>query len=69
MKKEHFEIYRDMILRCIDSCVMPVQLMICWDMMERFKYLFASMVESAKVNMAMEQLLTVYHQKYHELDN
>jgi len=69
MKKEHFDIYKEMIMRCINSCVQPVQLIVCYDMMERFKLQFTSIVAAAELHAASEELLSNYAQMHHVLND
>ena len=67
MKKEHFNPYKDMIIRCIDSCVNPDQLVVCHDMMDRFNEQFTYSVTPKERADALDELSGSYLQKQAEL--
>lgn len=68
MKKEHFYPYRDVIKRCINSCVSTEQLFCCHDMIDRFKEVFLyHIIEQAEMNAVLDELSALYLQKSHEL--
>lgn len=67
MKKELFEPYRDMIFRCIESCVNPDQLLVCHDMMDRFSEQFLHRTDMKDLSSALDELSTAYLQKQAEL--
>lgn len=68
MNKEYAADYMSMIIRCISSCVQPMQLTCCYDMMLRFKEVFAPMMDRAEMNECMMPIEAVYYQKRAELD-
>jgi len=56
-----------MILKCIGSCINPVQLDICHDMMLRFKEQFAQTITTWELNEGLSELSAEYLQKNAEL--
>lgn len=67
MKKELFHPYKEMIHRCIESCVNYEQLQVCFDMMDRFKEQFTYSAEAQLMHQAMDELSTAYLQKQAEI--
>lgn len=68
MKKELFQPYKEMILRCIDSCINTDQLFICHDMMDRFNEQFAHSIELRDRVAALDELSNMYLQKQAEIN-
>jgi hypothetical protein len=66
MKKELFNPYKEMIIRCIDSCINYEQMQVCFDMMDRFKEQF-TYHDARELQQAMDELSTNYLQKTAEL--
>jgi hypothetical protein len=67
MKKELFTPYKEMIHRCIESCVVNEQLMVCHDMMARFNEQFMHCIESRERTSALDDLSASYLQKQAEI--
>jgi hypothetical protein len=67
MKKELFQPYKEMLIRCIDSCVNPDHLTICHDMMDRFNEQFMHSVEAKERAAALDELSSAYLQKQFEI--
>lgn len=63
MKKELFQPYKTMILKCMDSCVNNEQLQVCHDMMQRFSEQFKQSVPPGELNEAMDELSAAYLQE------
>ena len=68
MKKELFQPYKEMILRCIESCISTDQLFICHDMMDRFNEQFMHSTESRERAIALDELSSAYLQKQAEIN-
>lgn len=67
MKKELFIPYKEMIVRCIDSCVNPDQLAICQDMMSRLHEQFMHCIGHKERNEVTDELCSRWLQKQAEL--
>lgn len=67
MKRELFTPYKEMILRCIESCVNNDQLIICHDMIDRFNEQFMHSVDYRERTDAIDELSALYLQKQAEL--
>jgi hypothetical protein len=67
MKKELLLPYKSMILRCIESCVNPEQLLVCHDMMDRFSEQFMHCADTRDILSARDELSAAYLQKQAEL--
>jgi hypothetical protein len=68
MLTEHFTPYKEMILRSINSCLHPVHLICCHDMVDRFKEVFKfHSIKEADRQAAYEEIENTYLQKSHEL--
>lgn len=66
MNPHLFNPYREMIVRCISSCINYEQLQVCFDMMDRFKEQFAYH-DARELHQAMDELSANYLQKQAEL--
>ncbi len=68
MLAEHFTPYKEVIIRSINSCLHPVQLFCCHDMIDRFKEVFKfHQVDEALRADAYGEIENTYLQKSHEL--
>lgn len=67
MKDDLFCPYKEMILRCIDSCINTDQLKVCHDMMDRFNELFKYSMPHDQFSCELDQLSDAYLQKQSEL--
>jgi len=67
MKKELFNPYKEMILRCIDSCINNEQLIVCHDMMDRFNEQFMHSADAKERASALDELSSHYLQKQAEI--
>lgn len=63
MKKELFEPYKQMILKCIASCTNNEQLLVCHDMMDRFSEQFKYSIPTSELHAAMDELSAAYLQE------
>lgn len=67
MKKELLTPYKNMIMRCIESCVNPDQLAVCHDMMDRISEQFMHCADAKDLSAALDELSASYLQKQAEL--
>jgi hypothetical protein len=68
MKKELFIPYKEMIIRCIESCVLPDQLWVCHDMIQRFMEQFIFCIDASERYNASEELVNRWLQKQAEIN-
>ena len=67
MKKELFLPYKQMILRCIESCISYEQVIVSYDMMQRFNEQFFFSVGDRERITALDELSGAYLQKQAEI--
>jgi hypothetical protein len=68
MRKELFLPYKEMILRCIESCESADQLTVCGDMMDRFNEQFMYCADPKERALALDELSAAFLQKQHEVN-
>lgn len=68
MKKELFETYKEVIIRCINSCITESQLIICYDIIQRFRESFFKIIVWDDLRKAVDEIEQLYLQKQNELN-
>ncbi len=68
MTIKHFPIYKETILKSIDSCITKEQLQCCWDMRERFADLFKYILPHPNVKQAVNEIEIAYENKEAKLE-
>jgi hypothetical protein len=67
MRKELFNDYKTLILKCIESCINLNQLHCCFDMIDRFDDHFLVLSSDADIRKASQELSAVYLSKKNQL--
>lgn len=63
MTAQHFEAYKETIMKCIESCTNTRQLACCWDMMQRFSDLFTYYLPVENAHKAVYDIIAAYDQR------
>lgn len=67
MKRELFEVYKERLLKWIESSITPEHLVVCHDVMDRFNEQFKYSIDAKLLSDAMDELSAAYLQKQAEL--
>jgi hypothetical protein len=68
MIEKYFIPYKEMIARCIESCISQEQLFVCQDMIDRFNEQFQYCIDTRRRAEALDELSNRYRQKHAELN-